>query len=59
MSTNYVDINEHHLLLMPGGRLGFYYKEHEILPPLPGNQKLTTPLFLIFLLIMYFPFLDL
>lgn len=31
------------LLLLIGGKLGFYYKEHEILPPLPGGC-LTCPL---------------
>ena len=24
-------------IMYVGGKLGFYYKDHEILPPLPGN----------------------
>jgi len=24
------------VVVVAGGKLGFYYKEHEILPPLPG-----------------------
>lgn len=34
--------------LMPfaqiGGKLGFYYKEHEILPPLPGDNRVCLHL---------------
>jgi len=27
----------HNVLSLIGGKLGFYYKEHEIIPPLPGG----------------------
>lgn len=30
-------INFVYFLLAKGGKIGFYYKEHEILPPLPGQ----------------------
>jgi len=27
----------HNVFSLIGGKLGFYYKEHEIIPPLPGG----------------------
>jgi hypothetical protein len=40
-----------------GGKLGFYYKEHEILPPLPGHSLIFPPIKLLVLdtkLILFF-----
>jgi len=31
-----------------GGKLGFYYKDHEILPPLPGIDVLSLQRFSLF-----------
>jgi hypothetical protein len=31
-----------------GGKLGFYYKDHEILPPLPGIDVLSLQHFPLF-----------
>lgn len=35
--------------LLTGGKLGFYYKEHEILPPLPGQILIFPPIKLLVL----------
>lgn len=35
--------------LLIGGKLGFYYKEHEILPPLPGACLIFPPTILLVL----------
>lgn len=34
----------------PGGKLGFYYRDHEILPPLPGFLRISKKLSLDFVL---------
>jgi hypothetical protein len=40
MTLEYSD--SHPYILYVGGKLGFYYKDHEILPPLPGNNVLVS-----------------
>jgi hypothetical protein len=34
--------DSHLYILYAGGKLGFYYKDHEILPPLPGNNVVVV-----------------